>query len=167
MTKEVVQAIKVLNNHRETAGVSQKNPFVFAAPTRQAVSALRGNECLTSVVANCPDLEKPDLLKSTKLRKYIATVSQIAHLNEGELEWLARHLGHDVSIHREYYRLQESTLELSKVSRLLMAVDAGNSSRWVGKKLSDIDIDGMFSSLDNRFVYKQVFSKIYDKYRVR
>ena len=75
------------------------------------MSALHGNECLSSVVANFPDLVKPDLFKSTKLRKYIATVSQTAHLNDKELELLVRHLGHDVSIHREYYHQQDSTMK--------------------------------------------------------
>lgn len=49
-------------------------------------------------------------------------------LNQGELEWLSNHLGHELQIHKSFYRLHESTIELSKVSRLLMAVDAGQST---------------------------------------
>lgn len=58
------------------------------------------------------------------------------------MDWLARHLGHDIRIHRDYYRLHSSTLELAKVSKLLLAIDAGNINNLVGKDFSDIDIDG-------------------------
>ena len=65
---------------------------------------------------------------STKLQKYIATISQVLSLN-----WLARHLGHDVRVHREFYRIHESTIEIAKVSKLLLAVDGGKTSKG-GKK---------------------------------
>ena len=77
----------------------------------------------------------PKEITSTKLRKYIATVSQAAALTEVGVDWLARHLGHDVRIHREFYRLHESTAELAKVSKLLMAVDSGNVKDVVGEKI--------------------------------
>jgi hypothetical protein len=67
-------------------------------------------------------------------------MSQVLALNETEVDWLARHLGHDVRIHREYYRLHESTIELAKVSKLLIAVDSGDTMKWVGKSLSEIDL---------------------------
>ena len=71
---------------------------------------------------------KPDLVTSTKLRKYNATVSQLFDLNNGELEWLSNHMGHDLNIHKDFYRLHDSTIEIGKVSRLLMAIDAGSAS---------------------------------------
>jgi hypothetical protein len=47
------------------------------------------------------------------------------NLNEGELEWLSNHLGHSVDVHQEFYRNQESTVELGKVAKMLIAVDNG------------------------------------------
>lgn len=67
---------------------------------------------------------------------------QVIDLNQGELEWLSNHLGHELQIHKSFYRLHESTIELSKVSRLLMAVDAGQAAKYCGQKLDDINIDG-------------------------
>jgi len=55
-------------------------------------------------------LKHPQAIKSTPLRKSIATVSQILDLKENEVEWLARHMGHDLNIHKQYYRLQDHTL---------------------------------------------------------
>ena len=141
MTKETVKAIEALIARRDSVGVSDQNKYVFAAPTRGSAKHLRGPDCLNTVVGKV-ELESPNAVKSTKLRKYVATVSQIIDLSQSELEWLARHMGHDLSVHREYYRLHDHTLELSKVSRLLMAVDEGNAAKFQGKKLSEITVDG-------------------------
>lgn len=61
------------------------------------------------------------MITGTKLRKYIATITQVASLTQDDPDWVARHLGHDIRIHREYYRMHDSTLELAKVSKLLLA----------------------------------------------
>lgn len=143
MTADIVKSIEALLKMRERIGVSPSNKYVFAAPTRGSLKFLRGPDCLNAMVQRC-ELQNPSAVKSTQLRKYVATVSQIIDLKESELEWLARHMGHDLSVHREYYRLHDSTLELSKVSRLLLAVDEGNATKWQGKKLSEINLDGKF-----------------------
>ena len=142
LSKDVIKAMDCLIQTRSTVGVEPGNKFVFAAPTRGSVNFLRGHDCLAAVVDRL-QLKEPSAIKSTKLRKYIATVSQIVDLNSAELDWLARHLGHDIAVHRDFYRLQDHNIELSKVSRLLLAVDEGNASKWAGKRLDDIDLDGM------------------------
>jgi len=76
-----------------------------------------------------------------KLRKYMATVSQIFELKEGEIEWLARHLTHDIRVHREFYRLHDSSVELAKVSKLLLAVESGKPGLWKGCKLDEINLE--------------------------
>ena len=141
MTVEIVQAIRALIMYRDKIGVHGENRYVFAAPTRGSMNFLRGYDCLSSTVDRL-QLQNPGAIKSTRLRKYIATVSQILDLGNTELEWLARHMGHDLSIHKEYYRLHDHTIELSKISRLLLAVDGGNAAKWAGKRLDDISVDG-------------------------
>ncbi|XP_068707934.1 uncharacterized protein [Montipora foliosa] len=95
-------------------------------------------------------LEKPEAVTSTRLRKYVATVSQILDLQENELDWLARHLSHDISVHREYYRLHESTIELAKVGKILTTVDEGKTRLWAGKSLDDIDLDKDIDPISDR-----------------
>ena len=85
-------------------------------------NCLRGWDSLKLTVTEV-ELKRPELITSTRLRKYAATVSQILDLTKSELNWLAKHLGHDISVHREFYQLQHSTLELANVSRMLIAVD--------------------------------------------
>ena len=70
-------------------------------------------------------------------------MSQTAALTELDVDWLARHLGHDIRVHRQFYRLHESTAELAKVSKLLLAVDAGNIEQVQGKSLLDMSVEGM------------------------
>ena len=50
---------------------------------------------------------KTENITSTKLRKYVATVSQILNLEENELETMERFMGHDINIHPAFYRLPE------------------------------------------------------------
>ncbi|KAK3724615.1 hypothetical protein QZH41_011044 [Actinostola sp. cb2023] len=85
-------------------------------------------------------------------RKYIATVSQTAALTEVDVDWLARHLGHDVRVHREFYRLHESTAELAKVSKLLLAVDNGNLESLKGKTLAELNVDGTYCAFCNQTI---------------
>lgn len=69
-------------------------------------------------------------------------VFQIMHLKPGELEWLGQHLGHTVQIHKENYRLHDSTIEMAKISKLLIALDSGQVNKIQGKSLEQINLEG-------------------------
>ena len=99
---------------------------------------LRGWDCVSSNVKEIKGLLcQPKSITSTKLRKYIATVSQIAALSEVDIDWLVRHLGHNVHENREFYHLHHST-ELAKVSKLLLVDDSGS----LEKTLGDMSVEG-------------------------
>ena len=53
-------------------------------------------------------------------------------------------MGHNMDVHREYYRLRESTVELTEVARLLCAIDEGSTVNIQGKKPSEINIEGKY-----------------------
>lgn len=80
-------------------------------------------------------MENPSIITSTKLRKYVATVCQLFNMSENECDWLARHLGHDIKVHRIFYRMHDNAIELTKISRLLLAVDNGVVNRFAGNIL--------------------------------
>ena len=63
------------------------------------------------------------------------------NLKENEPEYLANQLGHDVTVHRDFYHLQDSTIELAKVSRLLIAAEEGKIGSFHGKTLEEIGIN--------------------------
>ena len=92
-------------------------------------------QAATSLTDENPE---PELLRSIKLRKHIATVSQVANLKDNELDMLAKFMGHDVRIHRKFYRLPDETLQVARVSKLLMACSGGGNI--AGKNLEEIDV---------------------------
>ncbi|KAL7639111.1 UNVERIFIED_CONTAM: hypothetical protein RMT77_010645 [Armadillidium vulgare] len=123
--------------------VPAENPFMFPS---KGVSHIRGSDAMAKESKHC-DLKQPELLTSTRLRKYVATVSQIMNLKENEMDWLASHLGHDINIHRHFYRLQDSTIELTKISKLLIAIDEGYAHRVAGKNLDTVNEEIPLSNL--------------------
>ncbi|KAG5895039.1 hypothetical protein JTB14_014777 [Gonioctena quinquepunctata] len=75
---------------------------------------IRRPDALRSVVENARQIS-PKAVTSTKLRKYTATVCQVFNLQERVIDWLTRHMGHDVRVHRDFHRQHESAVELTKI----------------------------------------------------
>ncbi|CAB4023564.1 hypothetical protein CGI_10009146, partial [Paramuricea clavata] len=146
LTINVKNAKIVLNNTRKEAKVSQYNEHVFAVNDGKSVNPLRCHDALKNACKNVK-LERPDLMRSTNLRKYVATVGQLVDINESEMGWLANHLGHNIHVHKEYYRLPQSTLERTVVGNLLMAVVERRAHQFKGKNPREITLadfeDGM------------------------
>ena len=69
------------------------------------------------------------------------TLSTVLNMTDTEMDQLANFLGHDIRIHREFYRLPEKTLQLAKISKVLMALEQGRLSEFQGKNLDEISID--------------------------
>lgn len=63
------------------------------------------------------------------------------NLQENEADQLADFLGHDIRVHRQYYRLPQGTIQLAKMSKVLLAVENGTLSQYKGQALDDIEID--------------------------
>jgi len=138
LTADVTKGIDCILSNREKVGVEKDNVFVFARTS--GLNSVDACECLRRVAANA-GVERPDLIRSTMLRKYIATVSQVLDMTENELDLLCKHMGHSVNVHHSFYRLPSQTLELAKISKLLLAVESGNLGNLAGKKFEDIDVD--------------------------
>lgn len=120
--------------------VDTTNQYLFPAVHYGSMSHVRGTECMRTFANECGARE-PDRLRSTKLRKHIATMSQVMHLKENELDILAAFMGHDIRIHREFYRLPEATVQVAKVSKLLMRMENGGTGLIAGQRLEDIQLD--------------------------
>lgn len=52
-------------------------------------------------------------------------------------------MGHDIRVHREYYRLSDETTQLAKISKLLISLDKGNLTSIKGKNLDEINVDDL------------------------
>jgi len=110
LTSQMVRATDLLNCKRHTVGISEANPYVFARPLTS--TPLRASECLHKLAVDC-GAACPENLASTRLRKHIATTSQILNLQECDLDILAGFLGHNIHVHRNFYRLPQETLQLA------------------------------------------------------
>ncbi|KAI3376817.1 hypothetical protein L3Q82_000075 [Scortum barcoo] len=66
---------------------------------------------------------------------------QVLNLQENESDQLAEFLGHDIRVYRQYYHLPQETLQLTKMSKVLLAVEKGRLSQYKGQSLDNIEID--------------------------
>lgn len=71
----------------------------------------------------------------------MATMSQVLNLKDNEEDCLAGFMGHNIRVHRQYYRLPEGTLQVAKVAKLLMACGRGELSQFKGMTLDEINVD--------------------------
>ena len=65
------------------------------------------------------------------------------------MDALATFLGHDIRVHREYYRLPDSTYQVAKISKILLGLEKGTIQTMKGRSLDEIQMnsDGEFYSL--------------------
>ncbi|XP_034077685.1 uncharacterized protein LOC117549722 isoform X1 [Gymnodraco acuticeps] len=139
LTPLMRESLDTLIQKREECGVLKENVFLFALPN--SVHHLRGSDCLRQFVRECKDIKNPKALTSTKLRKHIATLSTVLNLKTTELDQLADFLGHNIEVHRKHYRLPEGTLQLAKISKVLLALEQGRIGEYKGMNLDEIHID--------------------------
>lgn len=137
LTDEMKKNIKILIQLRENAKVSRD--CLFSKPG-ECKFPYRGSDCLRKFAKEA-GLENPTALTSTKLRKQLATLAQILNLNETSQYILATFQGHDIRVHRQFYRLPEDTMQIAKVSKILHSINNGTISKFKGKDFDDIQLD--------------------------
>ncbi|KAI4801795.1 hypothetical protein KUCAC02_019666, partial [Chaenocephalus aceratus] len=115
-----------------------------------STSFYRGQDCIRLFARQC-GAKNPEYLRSTQLRKHVATLSQILNLKNNELDQLANFLGHDIRVHRDFYRLPEATIEIAKISKILLAMEKGSLAAYQGKSLDEIEIEDELDQIWKNF----------------
>ncbi len=160
LTTAMLRACEHLIRMRMYVGIPPLNPYLFVKPSG---SVLDGCRAMRDVTQRCPGLERPDLIRTRLLRKYLATTIQILDMTGDELKMVAEHMGHSVAVHTDVYRLQSSLLERTKVARALVALENGQLGKFAGRNLSsctleelpipvaddDGDVDAVADNCDN------------------
>ncbi|KAL3993339.1 trafficking protein particle complex subunit 5 [Sarotherodon galilaeus] len=123
LTPSMLDALSLLVSRRPDCGICATNIYLFARP--RSMSHYRGM----------------DSFMHTSLRKHVATLSQVLNLKNNELDQVADFLGHDIRVHREFYRLPVPTTQLAKISKLLLTLEKGHLSQIQGKSLDEIEIE--------------------------
>ena len=100
--------------------------YLFACPG--CTTPYRGCDAVRKCV-QLSGAEHPENIKSTQLRKHMATMSQILCLKDNELGVLATFMGHNIQVHTEFYRLPENTLQGAKIAKILLLMEKGTDER--------------------------------------
>jgi len=114
----------------EDGNVLDTNRYVIAQPNSDG--HLRGADVLRKYSVQC-GAKYPQALRGTQLCKHVATISQVLNLRENKIELLAQFMGHNIKVHREYYRRPSDILHTAKVSKVLLVMENGQSQQLTGK----------------------------------
>lgn len=145
LTPPLVNAIDLMIGKRQECGVPEENDYLFAVP--KCRTYYRGHQSLGLFAAEC-GAEKPDYLRSAKLRKQVATASRIVSFRDHELDQLSSFLGQEVTPQRRFCWLPESTEQSARISKLLLALEKGKLREVQGKSLNDFGGAYLHSGFD-------------------
>jgi hypothetical protein len=137
LTDDDVQCLQLLKSNRSAAGVDIKNTFVFARVNCGSLHPIRGCDVLRKLAADSGVIN-PDNIRSTKLRKQLATSAQMVALKEHELEQIASFMGHDIRVHAAYYRMPDEVARVTKLSKLFLAIEQGKLPSQAGANLDSL-----------------------------
>ncbi|XP_074026283.1 uncharacterized protein isoform X1 [Leptinotarsa decemlineata] len=134
---DVQKDIQLMVEIRPTI-VPQENVFLFAkANIKTEISGYK----VIKKHARLSGAKNPDSITATRLRKHLATLMQIFNMTDGDIEQLATFMGHTSGIHRGSYRLPDDIYQTAKLSKLLLLMEKGESKKYKGKSLDEIDFD--------------------------
>lgn len=130
LTKLMKKYMDYVLQQRETLGI--KSIYMFSL----SKVPIRGNDCLRKL-AHKSGAKNPQLLTSTNLRKQLGTLMQALNLTEDEQDIIAKFMGHDIRVHRQFYRLTEDVLQAAKVTKVLVALNNGTLTQEPGSVTVD------------------------------
>ncbi|XP_043267677.1 uncharacterized protein [Venturia canescens] len=127
----IFECLELLLHHRENAGISPKNPYLFALISNdkdrfrylRACNLMRKYSIESGAVI-------PNSLRATKLRKHLATHCLNLNLSNGQVTDLANFMGHEEKIHKNIYRqpvLQTDIVQMSNILKLAQGIDDESS----------------------------------------
>ena len=117
------------------SAVHQARICIISIPCRQRSFFLQSLFChiVLHKLAVSSGCKRPELITSTKLRKHLTTVYVVLTVSDEMQDQLAFFMGHDIRIHRQYYRICTGLVQKAKVLQILMNVNTGDISKYRGK----------------------------------
>ncbi|XP_074033515.1 uncharacterized protein [Leptinotarsa decemlineata] len=137
ISTDVQEHIKILLSLRKHS-VDDKNPYLFGKPGVD--TPISGYKVLQYHARVC-GAKNPSSITCTKLRKHLATLSQLFSMKETEIDQLAAFMGHTMGVHKNSYRLPDDVYQTAKISKLLLLLESGNLKQYKGKTLDEIEIN--------------------------
>jgi len=148
----ILQAMECLMSYRNECGIRSDNVFMFARP--HSDHNMRGTDCLRTT-AERSEVAHPERLRSTKLRKHVATLSQVLNLKKNEMDQLAQFMGHSINVHRQFYRLPNNTLQSAHIAKIFLLMEKGQimNADAIGKSLADSSINQLIEQSKFIFIF--------------
>ncbi|XP_063923052.1 uncharacterized protein LOC135137359 [Zophobas morio] len=142
---DVQEHMKIALEYRNDI-LKKQNTYLF--PNINTDQPIIGYKILKKYAEAC-GAKNPDAITCTKLRKHLATLTQLFNMSENDMEQLASFMGHTLGIHRSSYRLPDDLYQTAKISKLLLLMEKGAAGEHKGKKLDEINIDLEENLLDD------------------
>lgn len=124
LTTEMHENLQIMLRKRELY-VHDSVQFVFARPGNH-MTPIEGHLAIKKVAEEAQVSNIP-AFTSTNLRKHLATMSQVLNIDVLEQDLLAQFMGHDLNVHRDYYRRPQGVIEKCKVAQVLIAINSGKN----------------------------------------
>lgn len=80
-------------------------------------------------------------------------IFQALDLKPNQVDWVMRHMGHSLDVHKIHYRATSDIIERTKVAKILLLQDEGRLEEFCNKSLDDIQLSGThFFNIRNRHI---------------
>ena len=161
-TEKLTFAIRILVKQRDLARIngaeisSKKRIFATSGD-----SMLKGWDTVQAVNKQIVGLVAPELLTPTRTQKFLLTLLHLLAMSDGELICVTNHMSHTKDTHFAWYQKKSSTIELTKMARILTAVNEGNNINK--KKIDDLINSGdtVRDAVETEDAEKGIFSCIF------
>nr|CAI5858713.1 unnamed protein product [Callosobruchus analis] len=137
-SSDVQKHIEELRRVRNNFMSKEENPYLFGKPG--LCGPIQGYKIIAKY-ANACGAKNPQAITCTRLRKHLATLSQLFNLSENEIERLSNFMGHTTGVHKKSYRLPDDLYQTAKISKLLILMEKGQAGEHKGKTLDEIPVD--------------------------
>lgn len=136
ISKDVQEHLDIILKCRDD--ISHKaNNYLFGNPNSD--KPIVGYKVLRKYATLC-GAKNPDALTCTRLRKHLATLTQLFNMTENDMEQLASFMGHTLDIHRTSYRLPDDVYQTARISKLLILMEKGEAGQFKSRSLDDINL---------------------------
>ncbi|KAJ8941808.1 hypothetical protein NQ314_010275 [Rhamnusium bicolor] len=127
------------------------NDFVFHTSGQGFIDRTK---VLHRYVNKCK-VERPGSITVTRLRKHLATITQLLQFSNNDMEQLSKCMGRTLKTHCNVYRMSDKIYQTAKVSKLLLLLTEGGTKQFRGKTLDEIQIN-LNPIYDNKIVTEKI-----------
>uniref|UniRef100_A0A8D9E1H0 Uncharacterized protein n=1 Tax=Cacopsylla melanoneura TaxID=428564 RepID=A0A8D9E1H0_9HEMI len=135
---DVQKEIDVALKYRDNFFQDVENNYLFGLPGYS--SPMIGYKILAKH-ANKSGAKNPSAITATKLRKHLATITQVLNMSDSDIEQLATFMGHTERVHRNEYRLPDDVFQTARICKLLSIMEKGQGAQYKGKTLAEIELN--------------------------